>query len=184
MAAQGGRTVARASEPVSPLVLAAQELEDEIRRCEKAVEEASKTRLNSEKNLGRAAQALKTASETRESIGGKVTALLAAINASRGRMEEVAARMEARAVEIQARMARLETLHAGTAEIGAAIREAAEFAKGAQDARQILERLTPIEERVGRAFEEARKEGFEDVARDVAGMRDMLASMRKKLQSL
>lgn len=176
--------MARASEPVPPLVLAAQELEDEIRRCEKALEEACKSRLNSEKNIGRAAQALKTASENREGMGGKVNALLAAIQASRGRMDEVAARMEARAAEIQARMARLEALHAGTAEIGAAIREAAEFAKGATEARQILERLVPVEERVGRAFEEARAEGFEDVAHDVAGMRDMLASMRKKLQAL
>jgi chromosome segregation ATPase len=176
--------MARASEPPSPLVLAAQELEDELRRCEKAVEEASRLRLNSEKNIGRAANALKTASADRERMAGKVQALLAAINAANGRMQDVAARMEARAVEIQSRMARLEALHAGTADIGAAVRELTEFAKGVKDARQLLERMAPVEERVGRAFEEARADGFEDVARDVAGMRDLLASMRKKLQSL
>jgi chromosome segregation ATPase len=176
--------MARAADPLSPLVLAAQELEDELRRCEKAVEEASRLRLNSEKNIGRAANALKTASEDRERMAGKVQALLAAINASNGRMQEVAARMEARAVEIQARMARLETLHAGTADIGASVRELTEFAKGVKEARPLLERLAPVEERVSRAFEEARADGFEDVARDIAGMRDLLASMRKKLQSL
>jgi DNA repair ATPase RecN len=176
--------MARASEPVSPLVLAAQELEDELRRCEKAVEEASRLRLNSEKNIGRAANALKTASEDRERMAGKVQALLAAINAANARMQGVAAGMEARAVEIQARMARLEALHAGTADVGALVRELTEFAKESKDPRQILERLAPVEERVARAFEEVRADGFEDVARDVAGMRDLLASMRKKLQSL
>jgi chromosome segregation ATPase len=176
--------VSRPSEPASPLVLAAQELEDEIRHCEKAVEEASRLRLNSEKNISRAAHALKTASEDRERMGGKVNALLAAINAAHGRIQEVAARMGERAVEIQARLARLEALQTTTAGLAGSVREATEFAKGTKDARQILDRLGPIEEQVGRAFEEARAEGFDDVARDMAGMREMLGSMRKKLQSL
>lgn len=176
--------MARASEPPSPLVLAAQELEDELRRCEKAVEEASRSRLNSEKNIVRAAQALKTASEDRERMAGRLNALLAAINGAHGRMQEAAGRMEARAVEIQARVARLEALQAGTAGMGTSLRELSDFAKGSQDPRQILERMAPVEERVGKAFDEARAEGFEDVARDVAAMRDMLAAMRKKLQSL
>ena len=176
--------MARASEPPSPLVLAAQELEDELRRCEKAVDEAVKLRLNSEKNIGRAANALKTAAEDRDRMGGKVNALLAAINASRGRMDDVAKLMEARAVEIQARVARLETLRVGTADIAASVREVTEFAQHVKDARQILDRLTPLDERIARAFEEARADGFEDVAHDIAGLRDMLASMRKKLQSL
>ena len=99
-------------------------------------------------------------------------------------MEEVAARMSTRAAEIQARMGRLETLHASSVDIGGSVREMTEFAKQSKDARQILERLDPVEARVGKAFEEARAEGFEDVAHDIAGMRDMLSVLRKKLQSL
>ena len=176
--------MAKSAEPLSPLVLAAQALEDELRHCEKAVDEASRLRLNSEKNIGRAANALKTAAEDRERMGPKVNALLTAINAGRGRMEDIAKRMEARAVEIQARMVRLEALQQNTAGIGAAVKDVAEFARETRDAKRILERLDPIEARVGQAFEEARADEFEDVARDIAGMRDMLASMRKKLQSL
>lgn len=176
--------MAKPGEAPSPLVLAAQELEDELRRCEQVVEEASKLRLNSEKNIGRAAQALKTASDARERMAGQVNGLLAAINVAHGRMQDVAARMEARAVEIQSRLARMETLRAGTEEVGASLRELSEFARGTKDARQILERLAPVEERVAKAFEEARSEGFEDVAHDIAGMREMLATMRRKLQSL
>lgn len=163
---------------------AAQELEDELRRCERDVEEAAKLRLNSEKNIGRAAQALKTASEGRERMAGQVTGLLSAINAAHGRMRDVAARMEARALEIQSRVSRLEALRKGTEEVGASLRELTEFARGTKDARQILERLVPVEERVSKAFEEARAESFEDLAHDIAGMREMLAMMRKKLQSL
>lgn len=176
--------VAKSPEPSSPLVLAAQELEDELRRCEKALEEASRLRLNSEKNISRAAHALKTASEDRERMAGKVQALLAAINGAQGRMQEGARRMEARAVELQERMTRLEKVQAVTAEVGSSVRELTEFARGVKDPRQILERLGPVEQRVAQAFEEARAEGFEDVAHDVASMRDLLATQRKKLEAL
>ncbi|HYE98153.1 MAG TPA: hypothetical protein VEJ18_04540 [Planctomycetota bacterium] len=171
-------------EPLSPLVLAAQELEDELRRCEKAVEEAARLRLNSEKHIARAAQALTTAAEGRDRMGGKVDALMGAIQAARGRMEELVGRMGARAGEIQERVARLETHRTATTEIGASFRELNEFAKETRDLPRILERLAPVEARVSRAFEEARADGFEDVARDIAALRDMLATMRKKLQSI
>lgn len=170
--------------PPSPLVLAAQALEDELRQCEKAVEEAARLRLNSEKNIGRAAQALTTAAETRDRIGGKVDALLGAINAARGRMEELVGRMGTRAAEIQARMARLEAHRAVTVEIGASFRELTEFARQTRDAAKIIERIVPVEARVAQAFEDARADDLDDVARDIAAMRDMLAAMRKKLQSL
>lgn len=176
--------MARSAEPPSPLVLAAQELEDELRRCEKDVEEAARLRLNSERNVGRAAQALHAASEGRERIAGKLNALLAALNAAHDRMEEVATHMQSRALELQGRLARLEALRASTAEIAVSVREVNEVAKGAKDPRDLLDRLDPIDARVARAFEEARAEEFEDVARDIAGMRDMLAAMRRKLKSL
>ena len=176
--------MARSADPPAPLVQAAQALEDELRRFEKDVEDAARLRLNSEKNIGKAAHALTAASEGRGQLAVKVEALLAAINAAHGRMQQGGARMEARAVEIQARLARLEVLRTRTAEIGEALREVTAFAQGVRDARQILERLAPVEERIGRAFEEARAEEFEDVAHDIAAMRDMLAAMRRKLGSL
>ena len=168
----------------SPLVLAAQALEDELAQCEKAAEEASRLRLNSEKNIGRAAQALTAAAEARDRIGGKVGALLAEINNARGRMEALVGRMGTRAGEIQARVAKLETHRVSTAEIGGALRELTEFAKQTRDAPGILERLAPVEARVSKAFEDARADDFDDVARDIAAMRDILAAMRRKLQSL
>lgn len=173
--------MARSSEPVPALVAAAQQLEDELRRCEEAAAEAAKVRLTSEKHLSRAAQKLKTAAEHRDGMGPKVNALLAAIHAARGRAEEAAARMEARAGEIQARMERLKSFQGSAGEIAAAVRDLTAFAKQAQGPNEILERMGPVEERVARAQQEAKDEDFEDVAHDLANMKELLASMRRKL---
>ena len=66
----------RSPQPLPALVLAAQELEAELKRCEEAVADAAETRLNSEKHLARAGRALQAAAEHREGMGAKVEALL------------------------------------------------------------------------------------------------------------
>jgi chromosome segregation ATPase len=176
--------VARPSEPVPPLVQAAQALEDELRLCEKAVAEAVRIRLHSEKNLGRVARELKTAMDHREALGEKVNALLTAITDARGRAEEAARQMEARAGEMQKRLERLTALRLRAGEIGASVREVTEFAAQSKDSGQILERLKPVEERVAQALEEARADDFDDVTGDIAALKEMLATMRRKLESL
>ena len=174
--------MAKTSAPLPALVAAAQDLEDELRRCEEAAAEAAKIRLNSEKNLSRAAQRLKTAAEHRDGLGARVNALLAAIQAARARAEEAAARMEARAGEIRARMDRLNAFRERSGDIAAAVRDLTAFAKQATSPKEILERLGPVEERVARAQQEAREDDFEDVVHDVAGMKEMLAALRRKLE--
>lgn len=174
--------MARSSEPLPALVAAAQALEDELRRCEEAAAEAARIRLNSEKNLSRIARSLKTAAEHRDALGGKVNGLLAAIQSARGRAEEAAALMGARAAEIQARMERLKAFQERSGEIAAAARDLTAFAKQAKGPKEILERLGPVEDRIARAQQEAREEEFEDVAHDLAGLKELLASMRRKLE--
>lgn len=174
--------MAKAPEASAALVRAAQELEDELHRCEEAAAEAAKIRLSTEKNIGRAARALRTAGEHRDNLGARVNALLAAIQEARGRAESAAARMEARAGEIQARMGQLQGLQARATEIAVAVRELTEFAKQATDAKEIVARLAPIEERVAQAQQEARADDFDDVAHDIAGFRELLATMRRKLE--
>jgi hypothetical protein len=176
--------MARSSEPPSPLVLAAQELEEELRRCEKAVADAVRLRLNSEKHIDKAARSLRTASEHRDALGGKVNALVAAVQAARVRADEAAAQMEKRAGEIQARLERLKSLQERAVGIAGSVRDATESAKQAKNPREILESLGPVEERLAKAHEEARAEDFEDVAANVAALREMVASMRRKLESL
>jgi hypothetical protein len=114
-------------------------------------------------------------------MGAKVNALLAAITAARGRAEEAAARMETRAGEIQARMARLQAFQGSAGEVAVAVRDLTAFAKQAQGPKEILERMGPVEARIARAQQEARDEDFEDVAHDLANLKELLASMRRKL---
>ena len=172
----------QAPEPLAAIVRAAQELEEELRRCEEAVAEAARARLNSEKNIGRAARALKTAVEHHDGMAAKVNALLAAIQAAQGRAGAAASRMESRAGEIRARMDQLHALQSRAGEIADAVRDLTAFAKGATEPRGILERLGPVEERVAAALEEARAADFDDVTHDVAGLKEMLATMRRKLE--
>jgi hypothetical protein len=90
--------------------------------------------------------------------------------------------MEARAAEIQARMEQLQAFRARTGEIAAAARDLTEFAKQAKTPQEILERLGPVDEHIGRIQQEAREADFDDVAHELAGLREMLATMRRKLE--
>ena len=173
--------MAKASEPTSALVRAAQELETELSRCEEAAAEAAKIRLSTEKNIGRAARALQKANDHREQTGARVVALQTAILAAHGRAEAATTRMAARATEIQARLAQLQATQARSEEIAAAVREVSESTKGATDRKAILDRLAPLEDRIAAAQNEARQEDFDDVAHEMAGLREMIASLRRKL---
>lgn len=172
----------RSSDPTPALVLAAADLEDELRRCEEAAAEAARIRLNSEKHLEKAARALKSAAEHRDALGGKVNALLAAINAARDRAEAAAARMEARAGEIRERLERLQSFKTRAGEIASAVRDVTAFAPQAQTPAEILERLAPLDGRIAAAQQDAKTEDFEDVAHDMAALRELLAGLRRKLE--
>lgn len=169
-------------DPVPGLVRAAQALEEELRHCEDAVAEAARIRLNSEKNIGRAARALQKADEHRNATGARVTSLQSAILEAHGRAEAATSRMAARAAELQARLERLQGLRTRSDDIAAAVHEVGEFAKGAKDRREILERLGPVEDRVAAAQQDARREDFDDVAHEMAGLREMIAQLRRKLE--
>jgi division protein CdvB (Snf7/Vps24/ESCRT-III family) len=174
--------MANTPDPIPALVLAAQELEDELRRCEEAVTDAVRVRLSTEKNIGRAGRALKAAADHRDQMGAKVNGLLAAINGARARADEAAARMEKRAGELQARMEQLLAFQGRAADIAVAVRDLHDFAKQAKTPQEILERMGLVEDRVGQAQQEARTNDFDDVAHDIAGLKEMLATLRRKLE--
>jgi chromosome segregation ATPase len=170
-----------ASDPAPALVRAAQDLDDELRHSEEAVAEAAKVRLNTEKNIGRAARALQKAGEHREQTAVKANALMAAIQAAHGRAMEASSRMETRASEIQARVAQLQALQARAGEIVASVRQITESAKDAKGAREILDLLGPLDARVVGVLEEARAQDFDDAAHEIAGIRETIAALRRKL---
>lgn len=163
------------------LVRAAQDLEAELRQCEDAVADAVRVRLNTEKNIGRAARALQKANEHRDATAARVNALLGAIQAAHGRAEAATLRMAERATELQGRLETLAALQARGGEIAAAVREVTDVARGAKDAREILERLAAVEDRVSSIQAEAKADDFDDVAHEMTGLRDQIATLRRKL---
>jgi len=169
------------TDPIADLVRAAQDLETELRQCEDAVVFFVNDTATTEKNIGRAARALQKANDHREQTGARVVALQTAILAAHGRAEAATTRMAARATEIQARLAQLQATQARSEEIAAAVREVSESTKGATDRKAILDRLAPLEDRIAAAQNEARQEDFDDVAHEMAGLREMIASLRRKL---
>ena len=96
--------------------------------------------------------------------------------------KEAAGRMEKRAGELQARMEQLLAFQTRAGEIAVAVRDLHEFAKQARTPQEIVERMGPVEERVGQAQEEARANDFDDVAHDISGLKEMLATLRRKLE--
>ena len=167
--------------PDPALVHAAQELEVELRLCEEAVAEAAKIRLNTEKNLGRAARALQKATEHRDQAAAKATALMQAIQAAAARSGAATTRMADRATELQARLEKFQAFQARGNDIAAAVREVTEFAKETKNPRDIVERLAGVEDRVAAVQTEARADDFDDVAHEMAGLRDVIATLRRKL---
>ena len=67
-------------------------------------------------------------------------------------------------------------------EIAAAVREATELAKQAKSAAELLGHLGPVEQRIDQVLQEARTDDFDDVAHDLAALKELVAAMRRKLQ--
>lgn len=169
-------------DPEAAIVRAAQELEAELKHCEEAVADAARLRLNTEKNIGKAARALQKANEHREQTAARVVALQSAIQAAYGRAEAATLRMAERATELQGRLQLFQAFQARGEEIAAVVREVTEFAKGAKDPREVVERLTGVEDRVAAVQAEARAADFDDVAHEMAGLKDVVATLRRKLE--
>jgi ABC-type phosphate transport system auxiliary subunit len=106
---------------------------------------------------------------------------MGAIQAAAGRAEGATSRMAARATELQARLQQVQDLQARVGDIAAAVREVTEFAREAKDPRLILERLAPVEARIDTELQEARAQECEDLAHEIAGLREMITTVRRKL---
>lgn len=87
----------------SDLVLAAEALDDELQKFERASSEAAKTPLDSRKNIARTAEALKEVVTSDERLRERVATLVAAISAARERQQALAEKVHERALELQGR---------------------------------------------------------------------------------
>jgi hypothetical protein len=185
----------------SSLTAAAAALEADLERFDSLAATIKRMPLNSRKNLERAARALQEAAGYEEVIGGRLRALVEALNAASTRQKESAEIMTARGREIGARSAeyaemshRFVALGEEGKRLGVLALEVAAVVPGETEDQRIERvsvRLDDLIERMGRvvtgASELARAadaKDMGDLAREADTLKQQVAAARNKLNLL
>jgi len=172
------------SNPANPSELseAALALDRELRRFEELAAQAAKVKLNSEKSLERATDALTRAAESQDRIHANVQQLVAAVAAARQRQETEAAALMARAEQISARrkeFAELLQRMAGLGEMARAIQNALrEGPSGLEDVQGPMQRIA---DEAAAIAHDAQEKDMEDVARQADVLRQQVLAARNKV---
>src|SRR5438874_4410157 len=150
----------------SELAEAALALDRELRRFEELSAQASKIKLNTEKNLERATDALSRAAESQDRIGAHVQELVRAVATARQKQEQDAAALMGRAQEIASRRAQFAALLEKMGGLGQMAKEVQELLKADQrDVAEVQARMDKVAEgaeQIGRA---AQEQEMEELAR-------------------
>lgn len=173
--------------PTSELSAAAVLLDQELRKFEELSDLAGRIKLNSEKNLERATEALTRAAESQDRIAAHVRSLVAAVSAARERQEQDANALMARAQEISRRRTRFAEIVEQMAALGGVAKEIQTLLqqeKSKETVGQVQQRLQAAEERAGELARLAGDEEMEDLARQADSLRQQLQSARNKLNLL
>jgi hypothetical protein len=183
------------------LAEAAQALESELRRYEELALELVRERLDSEKHLRRAAQALNALRDSDLRLGQHVSALVAAIGEAQSRQQTHASAVQARADEIRRRgetlaalMSRWEALGRDAAQVTQLVQQAAgetsDRARNGADPRpeprpefaEVDLRLTRLADAAGELARAAEAEQFVDIGRQIDGLRGQVLGARNRLR--
>jgi cytochrome c556 len=186
----------------SELVAAAEALEAQLTRFESLAEQFRKAPLNSEKSLERASKLLRDVAEQDQQLNASVSALVAAVTATRDRQQTQAESVNARAQELQQRAETFKTLLERYGALGQSAAELnqrmQEFAAqrnksqgtGEQNA-ELIGILDALNDRMGQVADEAQavtglaeEQDFTDIGRQADSLRQQLLSARNKLNLL
>jgi hypothetical protein len=175
---------------VPELVQTAQALEDDLVRFEGIVAEALRAGLESQKALERAAELLKAVVAADQRISESVNALVAAVHRARQRREERAQVVAARAQEIEARSniyGKLMEEYRGIGQAAGEVTQKLMAVAGAPPAQReaalavAREEVAALAERARRLAEQARDDGFQDIARQAEGLKGQLHQALNKV---
>jgi DNA repair exonuclease SbcCD ATPase subunit len=181
------------------LVSTAEAVEAEVRRLEELSHQACNTKLNSEKNIARAARELQQTLEQRERLAETLRTLGQVLERMQARQQAALEPLSARANEIQERMGRL-TEH--MQRFGAVGTQAGEVARALQtlpDTRpsepgalksaastlmEVDERFVALVAEAKDLAQSAQAEDFPEVAREADALKQKLHAMRAHLAEL
>jgi chromosome segregation ATPase len=179
--------MSKSDKPVPEMVRAAEALEEEIVRLEAISRSSRKIRLNSDKNIARAAAELNEALTLPERLAERLRALATAMGNMQERQQAALEPLAAFALEIQQRKQRLEghmhsfaTLGKAAGEINAQLQLAAGQADRAAVALAEA-RLQELSDAARALFEAARDDDFPEVAREADVLKQRMAALRKRL---
>jgi uncharacterized protein YoxC len=188
----------REKSPSSELVAAAEALDSQLTRFESLADQLCKSPLNSEKSLERASKLLRDVAEQDQVLNASVSALVAAVTATRDRQQKhaeavnaLAQQLEKRAETFKALLERYGALGMSAAQLNQSMQEFAAQRAKAQTPEQNLElvgALDSLNDRMVQVAEEAQsvtqladEQDFSDVGRQADSLRQQLLSARNKL---
>jgi len=171
---------------IPEIVRAAEALEDELAKLEALSRAVSKIRLDSEKNISKAARELNEAAALPERLGERLTALAAAMQQMQRRQQAALEPLAVRATEIQQRMQRLGEHMQAFAGLGEAAGQLtallqSEERESPAALEQVEAELARIAEGARALFEQARADDFSDVARQADALKQRIAALRGRL---
>jgi hypothetical protein len=169
----------------SALAEAAITLDHELRRYEELSETAVKMKLNTEKNLERATDALARAAESQDRIHAHVQQLVSAVAAARQKQESDAQMLIARAHEIAARRKDFADLLQRMGNLGQMAREIQELLKGGAPAfDEVDQRMEAVANGAAEIEQAAAEKQMEDLQRQAESLRAQVLSARNKISLL
>jgi hypothetical protein len=174
------------SEKIVPeLIRAAAALEDELANLETLSRAVRKTRLDSEKNILRAAKELNEALKLPERLAEGLGALAQAMQQMQARQQAALEPLAAYATEIQQRRRRLEEHMLAFAALGKAAGEVSSLLQSDRERALIVDQargdLAKIADDARTLFEAARSDDFPEVAREAEALKQRVAALRRHL---
>lgn len=171
---------------VPELVRVAQALEDELVGLEALSRSVRKIRLDSEKNITRAARELQEALALPDRLAARLHEFAESMQKMQVRQQAALEPLASTAAEVQRRMQRLEEHARAFAALGREAGEATALLRtnGAEhvpDLESVKARLAKIAEGARALFEAARADDFPDVAREADGLKQRIVAARKRI---
>ena len=176
----------------TPLVLAAEALEGELRRFEGLSENLDRAPMNSQKSLQRAAEILKEVADIDQGMTQHVQHLVTAVTSVRARQELHIERIQIQARQLQQRtevfQALLEcyaSLGQEAADLNLMIQEIASPGSDRTSNMPLIQgRMNGVIERAHSLEQSSTADGFVDIARQADSIRQQLMGARNKLTLL
>ena len=173
------------AEKANELSEAALALDRELRRFEELAEQARRLKLNTEKGLERATEALTRAAQSQDRIHGHVQDLVAAVAAARQKQESDARALMERAEEIAARRKEFAGVLERMSRLGGMARDVQEALKaGPASFEQVQSRMQAIADEAGQILGTAREKEMEDVARQAEVLQQQVLAAKNKVALL